>query len=389
MIARVSILIILMIVFSYWYLEKRYLKKRFKNSKVKRSLWWAPGIFMMLYTIYLSFTKNFLPDDISIVNRYLFLLGIFVIPIAIYAICSAFGKAWCIIRKTKKNWGNLIGFFLALYSMYVVIYGSTIGIRKLEINQMELAFKDLPDAFDGYRIAVFADAHVGTFTGSWKNILDRDIDSINAQKADAIMFLGDIQNIKPSELYPVQDILMKLKAKDGVFSVLGNHDYNDYTNEDPAIEAANEREVISREIQFGWNVLRNEHFTIRRGNQSIVFAGEESACLKKSEPKRDIEKTLEGVSDDAFVVLMQHAPLVWRDDILPKSNAQLTLSGHTHGGQISLFGFRPISLTTKEYLGLYKEGDRMLFVTAGIGGVVPLRFGISPEIAVITLRKAK
>ncbi|MBQ2523854.1 MAG: metallophosphoesterase, partial [Prevotella sp.] len=80
---------------------------------------------------------------------------------------------------------------------------------------------------------------------------------------------------------------------------------------------------------------------------------------------------------------------VWRDDILPKSNAQLTLSGHTHGGQISLFGFRPISLTTKEYLGLYKEGDRMLFVTAGIGGVVPLRFGISPEIAVITLRKAK
>ena len=251
MIARVAILIILMTVFSYWYLEKRYLKKRFKNSKVKRSLWWAPGIIMMLYTIYLSFTKNFLPDDISIVNRYLFFLGILVIPITIYAICSAFGKAWCIIRKSKKNWGNLIGFFLALYSIYVVIYGSTIGIRKLEINRMELAFKDLPDAFDGYRIAVFADAHVGTFTGSWKDILDRDIDSINAQKADAIMFLGDIQNLKPSELYPVQDILMKLKAKDGVFSVLGNHDYNDYTDEDPAIEAANEREVVSRQIQFG------------------------------------------------------------------------------------------------------------------------------------------
>ena len=83
MIARVAILIILMTVFSYWYLEKRYLKKRFKNSKVKRSLWWAPGIIMMLYTIYLSFTKNFLPDDISIVNRYLFFLGILVIPITI------------------------------------------------------------------------------------------------------------------------------------------------------------------------------------------------------------------------------------------------------------------------------------------------------------------
>ena len=389
MIARISVWIILMIVFSYWYLEKRYLKRRFKNNKLKRALWWTPGIFMILYTVYLSFTRNFIPDNISVVNVYLFLLGLFVFPVFIYAICSAIGKAWCIFRNTRKNWGNLVGFFLALFSIYALIYGSTIGIRKLEINRMELTFKDLPKSFDGYRIAVFSDMHAGSFNGSKKKILERSIDSINAQHANAILFLGDIQNMKPSELYPIQDILMKLKAKDGVFSVLGNHDYCDYTHEDPAIEAANEREVVSREIQYGWNLLRNEHFSIRRGNESIVIAGEESSCLKKTPEKRDIEKTLEGVSENAFVILMQHAPQVWREGILPTSKVQLTLSGHSHGGQIKLFGFRPTKMKMKEDYGLFKDGDRMLYVTSGIGALIPFRFGVSPEIAVITLRKGK
>ena len=199
-----------MTVFSYWYLERRYLKKRFKNNKMKRTSWWTPGIFMILFTIYLSFTKNFIPDDISVVNTYLFLLGIFVFPVTIYAICSAIGKAWCIFRNTRKNWGNLGGFFLALFSIYVIIYGSTIGIRKLDVKRMELAFKDLPASFDGYKIVVFSDLHAGSFNDSKKKILERDIDSINAQHADAILFLGDIQNVKPSELYPIQDILMKL-----------------------------------------------------------------------------------------------------------------------------------------------------------------------------------
>ena len=180
---------------------------------------------------------------------------------------------------------------------------------------------------------------------------------------------------------------MKLKAKDGIFSVLGNHDYSDYTNEDPAIEAANEREVVSRQIQFGWNVLRNEHVSIRRGNQSIVIAGEESACLKKSPDKRDINKTLDGISDNAFVIMMQHAPLVWKEGILPVSNVQLTLSGHTHGGQVDILGFRPTKLSYEEDYGLFQEDDRMIYVTSGIGALIPFRFGVSPEIAVITLRK--
>lgn len=387
MVARISILVILMIAFSYWYLEKRYLKRRFKGNKLKRILWWTPAVFMILYTIYLSFTKNFIPDNIGTVNVYLFLLGLFVVPITLYALCSAIGKAWCIMRKTRKNWGNLVGFVLAVYAVFVLFYGTFVGVSQLEVNKMELAFKDLPKAFDGYRLVVFSDAHVGSFTGWRKKYLERDVDSINAQHPDAILFLGDLQNLKPSELYPVQDILMKLKAKDGIYSVLGNHDYDEYTNEDPAIEAANMRELASRQAQYGWTLLRNEHHSIRRGNESIVIAGEESGCLKTNPPKMDLAKTLKEVREDAFVIMMQHSPYTWRDSILSNSNIQLTLSGHTHGGQVKILGMRLTRLKMKESHGLFVEGDRKHYITSGIGALVPFRYGVTPEIAVITLRK--
>ena len=193
--------------------------------------------------------------------------------------------------------------------------------------------------------------------------------------------------MQPSELYPVQDLLKSLHAKDGVFSVLGNHDYSQYIKADPAVKAANEREVISRERQFGWTVLLNEHHTIRRGKDSLVIAGEENDGLPLFPDRGDINKTLEGISPSAYVVMLQHDPSAWRRSILPKSQVQLTLSGHTHGGQIQLFGLRPTMLTSKEDYGLYLDGNRALYVSAGISGLIPFRFGIPGEIAVITLHK--
>jgi predicted MPP superfamily phosphohydrolase len=219
-----------------------------------------------------------------------------------------------------------------------------------------------------------------------KKILERDIDSINAQQPDIILFAGDLQNMQPSELYPVQDILMKLKAKDGIYSVLGNHDYSDYINADPAIESANERELVNRQTRFGWTVLRNERQVIRRGKDDLVIAGEESGGLKRDTILYDKKKTMEGVKKNSFVIMMQHDPTVWRKDILPDS-IPLTVSGHTHGGQYSFFGVRPTEYTYTEDCGLYQEGNSYLYVTKGIGALIPFRFAVSPEIVVITLHR--
>ena len=87
--------------------------------------------------------------------------------------------------------------------------------------------------------------------------------------------------------------------------------------------------------------------------------------------------------------MLQHDPSAWQRNILPLSNAQLTLSGHTHGGQLSLFGMRPTQLVGKEDFGLFRSNGQYLYVTCGIGGVLPFRFGVTPEIVVITLRRGE
>jgi hypothetical protein len=103
----------------------------------------------------------------------------------------------------------------------------------------------------------------------------------------------------------------------------------------------------------------------------------------------DIAQTLRRLKRQSFVIMLEHDPTAWKRKILPHSHAQLTLSGHTHGGQFNLFGWSPASLKYREYDGLYRAGDRMLYVTKGLGGVIPFRFGTPGEIVVITLKCKK
>ena len=98
---------------------------------------------------------------------------------------------------------------------------------------------------------------------------------------------------------------------------------------------------------------------------------------------------MEGVNDGAFIVALVHNPDIWHAVLQPDLKAQLTFSGHTHGGQFRIFGWSPASLKTDYGAGWYEENDRSLFVTTGLGALVPFRFGFSGEIVVMTLRKGK
>ena len=132
----------------------------------------------------------------------------------------------------------------------------------------------------------------------------------------------------------------------------------------------------------------NESRVVRRGADSIVIAGAENDGRPPFPSRIDMKRMLTGVTDSAFVVVLQHDPSSWRRTILPQSNAMLTLSGHTHGGQLSIFGFRPTQLTGREDCGIYREGDRVLNVSTGVGGFIPFRFGMPPEVVELTLRSA-
>ena len=350
---------------------------------------WLPSIVLTVYTIALALMKKFIPDNPGILYIYLVLLVLFAVTKAVFMLCSITGLGFCRLFKTKKNFGNLVGLLCVPVIWYILFYGIFIGFNKLEVNRHTYTSPALPEAFDGYKIVLFSDAHVGSYTERNEEVLKRAIDSINAQQPDLIVFVGDLQNTQPQDIYRHIDVLGSLKAKDGIYSILGNHDYGDYICGNTARKVANCRETISLERQFGWTVLQNEHRDITRDKSSIVIAGmENDGDGIKFPQKGDVPKTLKDVKEGAFILMLEHDPSAWRRKIIPDGRAQLTLSGHTHKMQFSIFGWCPMTLYLKEVNGWYQEGEQSLFVTAGLGGLIPFRFGSTGEIVILTLRKS-
>lgn len=384
MIARVFIFILLAIVLPDIYVYARYLRRRADMLLWQRLLWWLPEAVLAAYTIGLALIRDFAPADMTWLNVYLFMLGLVAVPKLLFVTCSAVGLLARRVSGARRNWGNYVGVALSVGAMYMLVYGSVVGIRKFAVRHVDLYFDKLPEAFDGYRLVQFTDVHAGSVD---PQLLEHVVSTINSLDADAVVFTGDLQNMQPGELDGYDALLGSVRGRDGVYSVLGNHDYSIYVNSGPEEKSANERKLINRERGYGWTLLLNSHKVLRRGADSIVIAGEENGGKLPCSRKTDIRKTLEGVSAEAFVVLLQHDPSSWRKRILPESSADLTLSGHTHGGQVSLFGFSPMDLLGKESGGLYGDGARALYVSTGVGGLVPFRFGVAPEVVVLTLRK--
>ena len=391
MIARAPYLFILLIIIPDLYFDFHYWRRKY--SLGQRFCRWLPTIGLVVYTIYLMYEINFIPDNPNILYIYLLLLGLIAIPKLVYMLCSITGLTFSklIHRKSSKhpakNYGNLIGLVCVPVIWYIVLYGSFIGFNKVEVNRQTFTSPDLPKAFDGYKVVLFSDAHVGSYTARNEHILKKAIELINAQHPDMIVYTGDIQNTQPQDIYRHMDVLSSLRAKDGIYSILGNHDYGDYICGNTAKKVANMRETMSLEKQMGWTLLMNEHRYIDRGKSHIIIAGMENDGDGIRFPQKgNIKKALKGINDDDFILMLEHDPSSWRRRIIPDGRAQLTLSGHTHKMQFALFDWCPMSLTGKEVNGWYTEDEQSLFVTAGLGGLIPFRFGAPGEIAVITLK---
>lgn len=204
---------------------------------------------------------------------------------------------------------------------------------------------------------------------------------VNELHPDAILFTGDLQNMRPQELVRHAPTLVHLHPVDGIFSVLGNHDYADYVKTATAEQEAQYGAYdtfVRGSAQLGLAAQRASHLAPRSRLDS------DSRTENDGRPpfpcKADYRKALHGISPESFVIMMQHDPSAWRRHILPQCTAQLTLSGHTHGGQLSLFGWRPTSLVNSEDAGLYSEGKRFLLCVYGPGRFLPFRFHMKPRL---------
>lgn len=394
MIARILIPIVVFTILPYWWIYKRYAKPRLKGWK--RWAYWLSPLVMIGYSAYLALEPNFLPKEPLLIDIWFVLMAFLAVPQFVFALCSAVGWKCMRLRHGSRNWGKLVGLVLAVVAFFSFLYGFSWGFRKMEVKRLTLYVPDLPKTFDGYRIVQFSDIHLGSFCGWRGNLPQRDIDSINAQHADLVCFTGDIQNVLPSELPPYKSLLSSLRAPDGVMSVLGNHDYSWYVGTDDEQEKRQIELAVQRfERSLGWRLLMNEHVVLHRGGDSIYVAGTENY----DKPKRtQVARSLYGIKPGQFVLMLQHIPKQWKemwpstineehgskDSVLVAP--QLTLSGHTHAGQISILGLRPTMFSPFDY-GLYEREGCQLYTTSGLGGTIPIRVGATAEIVVITLKR--
>lgn len=296
--------------------------------------------------------------------------------------------AWCTAVTFKRAfcWGLLS----LLIPVALMGYGILIERNRADVTKVEMKFPNLPESFKGYRIVQLSDIHSRSFEGR-EDVLRKMVDQVNALQPDLIVFTGDVITMDPDELDSTQPVLSQLKAKDGVVSVLGNHDYGVYMDPRKLKKVASDdkdwcpKEVARREREMGWRILLDENVVIRRGVDSIAVVGVENTTPSPHfESRGDLARASQG-TEGMFRVLLSHDPMHWDMEVRGK-DYPLMLSGHTHAVQFSLFGFCPSRFMFKQYRGLYESGDQKLYVNIGLGETIfPARIGAAPEITLITL----
>ena len=310
------------------------------------------------------------------------IIALFWIVLVVADLCVSLGlklTAKVPFRKAFR-WGLLS----LLVPPVVIAYGSVVDRNRFKIKEVSLEYPDLPESFDGYRIIHISDLHARSYAKRTAR-LERAAQIINGLDGDLIAFTGDLISLVPDEIDPIAASLSTLKAKDGVVSVLGNHDYGTYADTSGVLVD----DLIAKEREMGWELLLNEHKVLHRGADSIVVIGVENTSVSHFFTSNgDLAKASEG-TDGAFRIVLTHDPMHWESEILGQDYA-LTLSGHTHAMQMSIFGWSPSSLMFKHSDGLYTEDSQHLYINVGLGETLfPARIGTRPEITVITLEKSK
>ncbi|MBR9853456.1 MAG: metallophosphoesterase [Algicola sp.] len=294
---------------------------------------------------------------------------------------------------SRRKFVSGIALGLAALPFGALLYGMYRGKYNYQVLKYELEFDDLPDAFHDYQITQISDVHSGSFDDYKK--VEYGIDLINEQKSDVIFFTGDIVNNRSSELEPWKEVFSRLKASDGVFSVLGNHDYGDYAVWDTEEEKEqNLEDLKTMQREMGFDLLLNSNRFLEKHGEKIALVGVENWGRGGFKKAGDLQKAKQGVSKEDFKILLSHDPSHWEDVVLQDDyHFHLTLSGHTHGMQFGVeipgwVKWSPVKWRYKYWAGIYKELDQFINVNRGFGFIgYPGRFGIWPEISVITLKK--
>lgn len=359
------------------------------------SLSWGPKIFILVLFLFptllycILLIKTFLFGDVSqhILNSLFRGTLLVVLSTLLFVIISLIGKGIGLLWAPASYIFNILGIVVVVVWIGMVLYGSIEGWKKVTVENVNVSSPKIPGAFNGFKIVQLSDFHIGTYADSPETVT-RIVNEVNSLNPDLIVFTGDLVNSSPEEITQFKNILSELKARDGVLSVLGNHDYclyREYKAPDTPEKAL--AKVVNTEDEIGWRLLRNDSYIIRRGNDSIAIVGVDNAGSRMFPDKSNLPKAIRNLSSDSFKILLSHDPSHWRREVLPTTDIDLTLSGHTHAMQFKLGNWSPSKWTYPEWGGMYEEGMQKLYVSTGIGENIAFRFGAWPQIVLITLQE--
>lgn len=396
----------ILIITGIFFALEFYIYQAFKtvtNNHWLRIAYWAITLFAYLFFIYeiLNFKRT--DRDHHRVQLVASLFLIFFLPKLFIIFFLLIEDLYRGIRFLFQSFGggenflperrqflSFIGIGSAAMLSAFFIDGIIFGKYRHSVRKVKIKIKNLPASFKGYKIIQISDVHSGSFFHPEK--LQKAINLINEQKADLIIFTGDMVNNYAHEFEPFVPLFSSIQSKDGKLSILGNHDYGDYGEWKSAEEKAeNVPHLIQLQAKAGFQMLRNEHRIIEKNGEKLYILGVENWGEKPFPQYGDLDKAAAGVPPEAAKILMSHDPTHF-DRIVKKhpSNVQLTLSGHTHGMQFGIdlknVRWSPVQYRYPKWADLYESEGKSLYVNRGFGVIgYPGRVGIEPEITLFEL----
>jgi len=295
---------------------------------------------------------------------------------------------------TRNKFLQYVGFVTGGLVLGTMFTGMLKWAYEFKVHYEKLTLDNLPSSFKGFTIVQISDLHLGSWTSS--KPLQRAVDIINEVKPDVILFTGDLVNYATNEAIGYEETLSQLKAKHGVYAILGNHDYGNYvTWPSPEAKKENMTQLFSFFDKIGWKLLNNENKIFKSDSGDMALVGVENWGANPRFPKYgDLDKALVGAEDADVKILMSHDPSHWEKVVVPGNyDIDLSLSGHTHGFQFGIetkdMKWSPAKYLYKHWAGLYEDNNktgRYIYVNRGLGSIgYPGRIGILPEITVIEL----